>query len=371
MWLNSDVFEFRRNVGSFKFVRYTVNTIIVSEESGLRLLSTFIFLFILMSANADFAEVEKLSGSSEIQALSLDSETYEVSWLNPSSRTDGARTPGIEVTGKFELKDATLLYDGNSRVIINDDLHFKVRVPLHRVTTELRFTIIDAYGNRTTNVYTVRFTTYNAFMSGVVDANGSRKFFASMGVGVTSLSYSDPRIGKYSATDLSAKLAVNYSWKPSWDAGISAYGTLMPISQTTSDDARFYGLNLRVGYVLTKPQNPWRVAVHGGTYFTTMFVKTNRFGYQNISGPQIFPSVQRTLDNGNAIAVYLKFSPISSNFSLLNFDNREIGAGGAFHFRTGVFESWSITADYANVQVFIQTLKATSHSYTLGVAHSF
>ena len=97
------------------------------------------------------------------------------------------------------------------------------------------------------------------------------------------------------------------------------------------------------------------------------------FGYRNISGPQIFPTVKRQLKNERDISGYLKFSPISASFSLLSLKRNEIAFGLAYAFKLSDRHRASVSFDLSRITLEIPTLnefKATSSSYSIGMNYT-
>lgn len=196
-----------------------------------------------------------------------------------------------------------------------------------------------------------------------------RKWTLTPNIGVSILSFSETGMSDVNQKALTAKFNVAYTLTPLWDTGVSGYFTLMPISSSPSGTARFLGINLRTGYAIPSIEDPWRVAISAGFYYTSMFVSTDLFGFRNMMGPQLFPSIRRTLKNGNNISGYLKFSPISNNATSISFSSSELALGGAYTIVQRNFHPLSITLDIAKLSLQIETVKMLSTSYSLGVGY--
>jgi hypothetical protein len=156
------------------------------------------------------------------------------------------------------------------------------------------------------------------------------RFTANAGVSVSTLSYAQTGVAGFSQIAVTAKGAMTYYFLPSrWDLGLSAYFTALPLSTNISGtSARFIGVNFRVGYSTPWLHDPWRLNLLAGGYYASMFVSGSLFGYRNLSGPQLFPTLSRSLGGGDSLIFYGKFSPVTDGAQLLSLSNREI-AGGA------------------------------------------
>jgi hypothetical protein len=147
---------------------------------------------------------------------------------------------------------------------------------------------------------------------------------------------------------------------PYWDLSVGSFFTASPLSTNQSGvDARFLGVNLRLGYRLPFIHEPWEFHIFGGAYYTTMFVTNNAFGYRNELGPQLFPTLRRFFKNGDGISVYFKYSPVTSGFSALTSSNREIAVGGSWLLRLRNQHLVSFSLDYSNVSLDFPTLSSS------------
>jgi hypothetical protein len=199
----------------------------------------------------------------------------------------------------------------------------------------------------------------------------NRRFFISPGLGVSSLSYSQTSVDPYNSIVMTAKVSSNYLlFPPKWDLGFTGFFNFVSLSKSSPVDVRFLGLNLRLGYIFPEIKAPWRLSLYGGWYYSTMFASDSSFGYKNISGPQLFPSLRRNLNNGHAISTYFKFSPISNNLGFFSLSNNEIATGLSYLIPTEK-HAYSISLDYARVQFFDGEVEIGSNSVSLGGSFTF
>jgi hypothetical protein len=193
--------------------------------------------------------------------------------------------------------------------------------------------------------------------------------FANAGAGITFLSYQQTRRADLTQISLTVKGGFNYLlFPPKWDFGVSAYFTALPLTSDPAGQIRFFGANLRFGYVFQRIKEPWKVALLGGVYYTTTF-STGNFGFKNMAGPQIFPSVRRMFKKGNAVAGYFKFSPISDGFSFFSLANHEIATGAAYTHPLKSGRMISASVDLANISIEINTVAISSSTITLSVGY--
>jgi len=198
-----------------------------------------------------------------------------------------------------------------------------------------------------------------------------RNWFVSPGLGISSLNYRQTAIDSYQSIVMTAKVSANYFIAPpKWDLGFTGFFNFVSLSRSSPVDVRFLGLNLRLGYIFPQVEAPWRLSLYGGWYYSTMFASDSSFGYKNISGPQLFPSLRRNLNNGHAVSAFLKFSPISNNFGFLSLSNHEFATGVSYLIPTET-RTYSISVDYARISFSDEEVEISSNSISLGGSVTF
>lgn len=172
-------------------------------------------------------------------------------------------------------------------------------------------------------------------------------------LGPTLAIYEQTRVREFTQTALTLKASHLFSFKPPvWDVGASGFVTLLPLkSSGAGNKFRSLGLNARVGYTFQGIKAPWRLSLLGGAYFTSMLVSEGNFGFKNLAGPQVFPSVARSFRNGNVGTLYLKYSPISDGTRLLSLQSCEIAGGLGYILmpKPGKTHPWSINFDVSRL----------------------
>ena len=203
-----------------------------------------------------------------------------------------------------------------------------------------------------------------------------RRLFVSPGLGLSHLSINQTGQTSYQSIVTTVKASANYLLlPPKWDLGATGFLNVASLSKSSSTDVRVLGMNLRVGYIFPEIKAPWRLSLYGGWYYSTMLANDQSFGYRNISGPQLYPSVRRLLENGHALSGYFKFSPISSALSLMKLSSNELAVGLAYSIPTPN-RTYSITFDFARVtftddHVPEDIVTLTSTSLSLGASVTF
>ncbi len=194
-----------------------------------------------------------------------------------------------------------------------------------------------------------------------------------LSLGPSLISYRQMDLGDFDSTVMTLKASYQYWLAPRrWDLGIVGFGTLFPLTRSRGNvTARFFGLNVRAGYTLPSVRDPWTLRILAGVYYTTMVVQPAVFGFRNMGGPQVFPTLRRALDQRDAVFGYLKFSPVSSGSSPLSFENRELAAGLGWSRQRGDLSQFAVTADYSNLALNVKGVEIDSSSFSLAVGYGW
>jgi hypothetical protein len=104
-------------------------------------------------------------------------------------------------------------------------------------------------------------------------------------------------------------LLFSFGKESSWYNEENFYATLLPLTETGSSDAIHYlGGSVKIGYLFSRTVDPavWRFRLAGGIYYTTTWVTQNAFGFRNLIGPELVPSIARNIGiQGNNTAADL------------------------------------------------------------------
>ena len=155
--------------------------------------------------------------------------------------------------------------------------------------------------------------------------------FLGVSADLTSISYQETGLAKLSEFALTGKFSYLLELAPrKWDLGISGFATLLPISTNQAGvSLRFFGINGRMGYVVPWIREPFRFSVLVGGYYTTTMSSGLAFGFRNMCGPQVFPTLRYNLTQNDAISIYFKYSPILNGTSL-TFQSKEFAYGASW-----------------------------------------
>lgn len=199
--------------------------------------------------------------------------------------------------------------------------------------------------------------------------SGSRRFYGSGGLGLTYLSYAETQTSQEISQGqiaMTAKGGIGYRIIPEkLDASLSAYVNLFGIPVSESQDglpnARFLGVNARVGYQL-----PWKLwgrhpKVSLGAYFWSMMVADDSYGIAQLFAPQLLISAPVGKGGNPSGAAYVKFAPISDVG--ISFSNFEIAAGG--HYRIATWKNRPINATVDISMTQINSLVESSYQASL------
>ena len=254
---------------------------------------------------------------------------------------------------------------------------FQIEIPIEREDPVVKLKAVDGRGKVSTIKGVVVFEERARWIEAAKRGPQKRLQF-SAGLNFSFISYeqetSSGASRELSELGLTVKGAATYLLAPpQWSVGLSAFLTALPVASSADPAARFFGLNLRAGYTLPKVRHPWRISVQGGLYYTTMWVAENAYGFRDMMGPQLFPSVSRELDNGATASAYFKFSPVGGKFSVLSLSNHEIAFGGAYALPEKDGRRISLTLDVAFMKLDLERygFRMSSSSVSLGAAYGF
>jgi hypothetical protein len=189
-----------------------------------------------------------------------------------------------------------------------------------------------------------------------------------------------------SQSSIIGKFSIQYpfeSWRR-WSLGVSGFATLLPLNQTRYTTVtgirdqvtiRYLGLNLRAHFATDWLPQPWLLSIAGGWYTNTTFVTNNRFGYEWVNGPQLYPQLIYQVDEQRQWGGYLKFSPVFSGpTSMLSWSRNFEAALGIFH--SAPWPWWNnriglIQLDVAHLQIKPSLAKVYSNTVSMSLGLQF
>lgn len=199
--------------------------------------------------------------------------------------------------------------------------------------------------------------------------------FITPSLGFSFISYSQAPALPFQFDALTFKLSYLHRFELSrWDLAANGFITALPLGQDPNGNTlRFLGLNLRAGYhLLANSKSSWDLALLGGIYYTTMFVSPGSYGFQNATGPQLYPALSYSFGPRLTLGIYGKYSPVTNGLSFLALSNRELAEGVwmAWTLRSG--HPISLTLDHSDFYLDFGAGTIIDYaSSTLGLGYGF
>lgn len=206
-----------------------------------------------------------------------------------------------------------------------------------------------------------------------------RRYSFNAGAGLTYLNYKEEPGGiSASGFALSVKGGVHYHLIPKkLEIDASAFFNLLPMFYSVSGrtgSPRFWGVNMRAGYVLPRLENGLQFKVLAGPYAWGMMVPGSTYGVSSLFGGQLFGALEIPRQQWKKATVYLKFAPIGQNVSnLFSFNNYEVAVGGGYDLGNLLFDlPVHLMTDVSYFKVgklvnSLNTISLTTVSLSLGV----
>lgn len=323
-----------------------------------------------LNLKANITQIPAKDGSAGTPIVKWAQTNYNVFEI----KNDDSYTYEVEIKGS--VQDAKSSYILNFKPLkIAADGTFTHKVNIEKENTELQFAAIGSDGKMVSDPYALVIPGFATATEKRMKKknNKPKKFFFSPGLGFTSISYSQSNtdVGTLSPIMLTLKLGADYRLKKkNWVLGFVGFMNVLALSGlTATTDFKFLGLNLRIGNRLNWLSSPWELTLSGGLYYLTMLTGGN-FGFQDVAGPQLYPTLRRTFNNGAAVLGYFKFSPIAQGFTLMSFTNFELAGGVHYQFPRKSNLGYSVGLDLSRVNISTsdqnsQTNSAQSQTLTL------
>lgn len=288
------------------------------------------------------------------------------------SKDQKSLRPFVVIKGKLLGAKSNLLINGKTIVEggkNQGDIPFEATLPIQQRLTYAVLTLINFKGEITRERIRLKVENWKKVASG---PNGSKTNRLSLGLGVTQLTYSQTDLESYSALLITPKVSYALRITEKFDFGVNLFYNAYTLSSNRSDgvEARFLGINARVGYRIPFGQSSWSLSLLGGIYYLTMMVDNREFGFRNIVGPQFFPVLRGGLGRNGSIYLYGKYSPVSTSiFGFRSLDSREIAGGAGYSHSINSLLSLVFSLDLSQLQIVIEGQKgqATTTSLSIGV----
>ena len=320
-----------------------------------------------------------------IQALEADAlDRVKIEWSTAAPAVKYGTIQGradqsyVQLQGTIDVNG-----DSQARLVIGDwnipmkgngvgKKSFSFMVPIEQMVTVVD--IGKVYLNKKIAVERVKITTeFSDIRSSkpVEKAPPPRKVsFLGVSADLTSITYQETGLANLTELALTGKFSYLLELAPrKWDLGISGFATLLPISTNQAGvSLRFFGINGRMGYVVPWIREPFRFSLLVGGYYTTTMSSGLPFGFRNMFGPQVFPTLRYNVTQSDAVTVYFKYSPIL-NGSTLTFQSKEVAYGASWGHSLANRHplSFSVNASQLDLNLDTGTGKLDILSQTLSV----
>jgi hypothetical protein len=268
----------------------------------------------------------------------------------------------VKLEGKMQLLEWSLTLDGE-KIPQGSDGSFSFELPIEAVDTVKQIEAHGPGGELDTEIFRVRIPHFENIRRGQIDRSAFRPSLE-----VSSIAFNQSTITPYNEIALTAKIVYDLPIpSKTWFLGVSAYGTLLPLSRSdASVTARYFGANVRFGYRTGILSHPWSLALLTGIYYTTMSVTNDEFGYKNLYGPQFYPLLSRSIGLNDNLQTYFKFSPVTDGFNVLTLSNRELALGFNWNHLFPGGHALTFNLNFANLKLNLDGKTVDSTSFSIG-----
>lgn len=201
--------------------------------------------------------------------------------------------------------------------------------------------------------------------------NQPKSSYFHAGLALPFLSFQQSGLARYSQLALTPQLSARLPFaRGRARASLNAAFTLLPLIKSGGISARTLDLDGQVRYGWpVGPGGRWSIYVNGGAYYRTMLVTRDQFGFHNISGPLLYPSIRRAWATGGSAGAYIRLSPITDGLAPLGLASHDLalGADWAMVLRNRHF--LTISADVNAFRMVFSDVEMSSLSFALGVKY--
>jgi hypothetical protein len=274
--------------------------------------------------------------------------------------------------GTFRRPGWTLII--GDRVVRPDSLgRFDVAVPVAVANSMISVYTISDFGKSEKSNVDIKISPSDLSL-----IRQKSRWLLSAGLGLTSLNYqqTEPVGSGLSNINLNqitttAKFSVarDISRNQRWFGTFSGYFDFSPISDSSGANLCFLGLNGRIDYSVPFVSDPWKLNIAFGWYYVTSFGSDN-YGFANVNGPQIYPSVRYYFKSENFLSGYAKYSPVVSSAAFLPFGSREEAIGLGYGIQVSSQHQISFNLDFATLRLVLDQSVAQTRTITLGLSYT-
>ncbi|MGZ3707383.1 MAG: hypothetical protein ACXWP5_02035 [Bdellovibrionota bacterium] len=301
-----------------------------------RLLLLMVLLLPGPSASAEGSETARLVRNPDLKkhitSVKFKSEILKVEALpKKDSNNPLEKEFTATIEGQYQRFQWNLLKGVTPVPSTDKEGSFRIEIPITERETSFELLAVSPLGEIEKEKFTIQFPAYADYLAALKNpAVPVPKLIGfNFGVGLSYIVYTDTRPGSnQNELGITPKISYSHTLGLPWlEAGANVFITALPFAETQPVDVRFLGANARIGFILPKPNDPWKISLSAGYYFTTMFVNPANFGFVNMQGPQLYPAFRYLFKTGATLGWYAKYSPVVGNGGFLNLLNAEVAGG--------------------------------------------
>jgi hypothetical protein len=315
------------------------------------------------------ARVETLKSKHPAEGLTLSTDT-PVLWL---SEKDGAVSIEVELSGRFARSDWKLLR-GTDPVAIDEAGSFgPLRIPVVVGSPTVEFTAVGPYGKVEQARYKIVIVDERVLRPSEWAVWRTPRWSAGSELSVSRISYGQTLVERFEEWALTGKFSTQYAIDPDrWTVGFSVFSNVAVLGSSGPETIQFLGVNLRGYYKFSQLKDPWNLGLGFGDYYTTSFSSSGDFGFQNMGGPQLQPTLRRRLASGDSVGAFFKFAAITDSFAVLSLGSNEVAFGVDYSRPwSGGTRSWGVSLSLSLLNLEFQGIEVESSALSLGANIGF
>jgi len=338
----------------------------------------------VVSAPAE-AELASEDGSAPLENVQWSTDLKRVPVRIEIATVEGGTrglVASIALKGVFGSKDHSLILIDKRKGSQEQAIQFKERkdgsrefffeVPLGAEETRFQLSAVSPTGKPQIQKFIAKFPAYAEFNE-AAKLEPPRRWRLRATLGGSANYFQQTDVTDITQFDLMGKL--DFAWSflrplqpPRWQAGIQAFGTILPLVVRPNSNfaIRFLGGSIR-GTYLIQFKGVWELGINAGFYYITTLNASDQFGFRNMSGPQLYPSIRRTINAQSEAAAYARYSPVMNRFTFLGLDSHEAGAGLSYTRFLAKGRTLTFSAEWMNLAFTLSSNNVVENQIFLGV----
>jgi hypothetical protein len=295
-------------------------------------------------------------------------------WNSNGVEIERKSTNEVEVyallKGSFHRSDAVLVANGHlGRPDAAGKFEFSIELKKpHTLIT------IDCISDRGTSEEQIISIDVNAdtWASLSQQSRTSRKWAFDTGFGLSSIHYLQSNVAELDLLALNVNLDVERFLKTdeSWSMVGGLLLEALPISDNLDSGLRFFDWYGGAKYLSLPTQTPWRWSIIGGyASFTTIGQST--FGYSNLGGLEISPSIRYYLKKGDFFSFGAKYVLLVVGASASPFSSRDFEMNLTFEKKLAARKSFSLSAGFQSLDALTNLYGAEMSAFATHLSYCF